>query len=101
MAEINKQSVHALSALARLGISQEKEEKLSTDLKAIVNYFQEIQAADFTNKKSRTETAASVNIFRDDTSSSFDFDKEKLIAAFPGKENEFLKIPPVFGFTDR
>ena len=92
---INKKSLEALSVLARLELQDREAEKILTDLKSILEHFEELQNLNTENITSEVIPEESRKIFREDEereNTNVGQGKE----AFPEKENGFLSIPPVF-----
>jgi len=95
--------------------TKNKEEKLLKDLQKILEHFEELKEADTENAeptrppsisspaKSGEPVGDSIfleNVFRDDeiqeTRDKRQRERDKLIDAFPEKEGNFLKVPPIF-----
>lgn len=96
-APIDKKTLEYLAELGRLELSESEKSKLLNDLRKILNYFQELQKLDTTNIEPMSGGTFQENIFREDEESvKRQASSVKLTDAFPEKENNFLKIPPVF-----
>jgi len=105
---INKQTLEKLAELARIEISENKpphqtklwcggkEEKLLSDLKAILGHFDELKEVDVSDMKPMAGAVELINIFREDESIKSEAEAIDLIESFPEKEGRFLKVPPVF-----
>jgi aspartyl-tRNA(Asn)/glutamyl-tRNA(Gln) amidotransferase subunit C len=92
---IDKKTLEYLAELGRIELTESEKPKLLEDLRKILDYFQELQKLDTTNIEPMAGAADAKNIFREDTIKPNETTK-KLIENFPEKENDFLKIPPVF-----
>ena len=93
--EITKRELEHLSNLARIELDPDEEKKLLADLGRILDYFKELQELDTANVPPMTGGTDLKNVFRGDA------DRENTgrgagAAAFPDKENGYLKVPPVF-----
>lgn len=100
MAEkIDKKTLHYLEGLSRVKVDETKlkEEKLLSDLRNILEHFEELQ-------KLNTDTVAPLSyglemktVMRDDGAFGGGIAKhEELLSGFSAREGDFLKIPPVF-----
>ncbi|MEK7590362.1 MAG: Asp-tRNA(Asn)/Glu-tRNA(Gln) amidotransferase subunit GatC [Patescibacteria group bacterium] len=98
MSEINKKSLEHLAGLARIELKKGEEEKFLTDLKNILNHFQELQALNTENVQPLTGGTEQKNVMREDAVFEENhFEKaEKITGQFPDEEKGYLKIPPVF-----
>ena len=96
MAEIiNKKTLEYLAELARIRLDPEKEKKLLSDLKSILEYFKELEGVDTSEVQPMAGGTVSQNVFRNDGGECLGA-KGKIIGIFPDERNGFLKIPPVF-----
>ncbi|MEK7573929.1 MAG: Asp-tRNA(Asn)/Glu-tRNA(Gln) amidotransferase subunit GatC [Patescibacteria group bacterium] len=104
MSEIDEKKLENLAKLGRIELNESEKLKLLKDLPEILNHFQELQKIDTTNVEPMSGGVSQENIFPEDGESarlSLSADRQeasgvKLTDAFPEKENDFLKIPPVF-----
>jgi aspartyl-tRNA(Asn)/glutamyl-tRNA(Gln) amidotransferase subunit C len=97
MAEvINKQTLEKLAGLARIEISKNREEKLLSDLKAILGHFDELKEVDVSDIKPMSGGVELINVIREDEPIESETEAIDLIESFPEKEGRFLKVPPVF-----
>lgn len=108
MSEINKKSLEHLAGLARIELKKGEEEKFLTDLKNILDHFQELQALDTENVQPPKASLANggpltggteqKNVMREDEvfEESHFVKAEKITGQFPDEEKGYLKIPPIF-----
>ncbi len=94
MPDFDKKTLEYLAELGRIKLAESEKSKLLKDLQEILNHFQELEKLDTTNIEPMSGGTFEQNIFREDEIK--EEQKEKPIEAFPKKENNFLKIPPVF-----
>ncbi|PIR88001.1 MAG: Asp-tRNA(Asn)/Glu-tRNA(Gln) amidotransferase GatCAB subunit C [Candidatus Harrisonbacteria bacterium CG10_big_fil_rev_8_21_14_0_10_45_28] len=95
MSEITKEQIEHLARLARIELNPEIETRLANDLGKILDHFTELQELP---PRAQGMLKAQKDPLRDD---SIDLpnnftDSEKIIKQFPSKQNDQLKIPPVF-----
>lgn len=97
--KIDKNILKYLADLARVEIKEEKHEKFFADIDKIIGYFGELENVDTDGIEPLAGGTIGKNIFREDElkKGKLETKNEKLIEAFPEKENNFLKVPAVFG----
>ena len=96
---INKKELEHLASLARVELDPKEEEKLITDLGAILKHVNELQELDTTNVEPMTGGTDLKNIFREDgvdNGGSENTNRGAGVDAFPESQDGYLKIPPVF-----
>ncbi|MBI4160239.1 Asp-tRNA(Asn)/Glu-tRNA(Gln) amidotransferase subunit GatC [Candidatus Wolfebacteria bacterium] len=105
MVHIDKKMLEYLAELARIDITGMDEEKLAKDLEAILAYFEELKEVDTEGVEPMAGGTMEVNIVRDDEPTTNDQSfgaaqgkqpTTELIEAFPEREGDFLKVPPIF-----
>ena len=113
MSDFDKKTLEYLAELGRIELAESEKSKLLKDLQEILNHFQELEKLDTSNVEPMSGGTFQQNIFREDIKPQTDADhtqtnaefpresassqrKSALVEAFPKKENDFLKIPPVF-----
>lgn len=92
---IDKKTLEYLAGLGRIELTESEKPKLLKDLQEILDYFQELQKLDTTNIEPMAGGTSQKNIVREDKKEEKGKPR-KLIDSFPEKENDFLKVPPVF-----
>lgn len=97
MAEINKKELHHLAKLARVELRESEEEKLLKDIQEIVGYVAELQSVNTENVPPMNGGTGLQNVFREDGGEPSFKDTDKIRAAFPEKDNGYLKVPRVLG----
>ena len=91
---INKKTLIDLANLARIDIRNEEE--ILSDLKEILNYFEELKEIDAQNIVPMSGCNFSQNIIRDENNAQSMLTNADLISYFPREKDKFLFIPPVF-----
>ena len=92
---INKKVLEHLAELARIELSEEEKEKLSSDLVKILGHFEELQKLDLSSVEPMAGGTMNRNEFREDDERE-STERGSGVEAFPEKQGGFLKIPPVF-----
>ncbi|MEK7554698.1 MAG: Asp-tRNA(Asn)/Glu-tRNA(Gln) amidotransferase subunit GatC [Patescibacteria group bacterium] len=98
MAEIGKRELEHLAELARIELHEKEKEKLIVDLGNILKHFEELKALNTDGVEPLTGGTSEKNVLREDADLGRPFGVEpgKLIEAFPDREGDYLKVPPVF-----
>jgi aspartyl-tRNA(Asn)/glutamyl-tRNA(Gln) amidotransferase subunit C len=100
MSQLSKKTLEYLAELARIEIGDKRQatsDKLLKDLQNILGYFEELKEVDTENIEPMAGGTVEKNVFRDDIESDKrQAARDKLVEQFPEKENDYLKIPPVF-----
>ena len=97
MGIIDKKTLEYLAELGRIELAESEKEKLLKDLQEILGHFQELQKIDTTDAEPMSGGGLSKDVSRPDEISDRQLKlNDNLIQAFPEKENNFLKVPPVF-----
>ena len=91
---IDLEQVRKVAHLARLQLKPEEEEKFTTQLSSILEYFEQLSELD-TEKVPPTTRAIDVsNITRDDQLEPFE-NREEILSSAPEQDGEFFKVPKI------
>jgi len=100
---INKKTIEYLAELSRIELNPKKEEKLLSDLQSILGHFDELNEVNTDGVEPLAGGTIEKNVFRNDETIDDKLqttNKEKIrnniIEAFPEKDGDYLKVPPVF-----
>lgn len=96
---INKKELEHLAELSRIKLDPKEEEKLLTDLGAILGYFEELQKLDTGDVPPMTGGTDLLNSFREDLVENGGRENTNQGAgteAFPESKDGYLKVPAVF-----
>jgi len=102
MSEINEKSLEYLLSLARIEEKDAKRRgKLLKDLSKILDYFNELKEVNTENVEPLSGGTFLTDIMRSDEkkyrgNNEHGEQRKKSIEQFSRKENDYLKIPPVF-----
>lgn len=99
MSTIDKKEIEHLARLAYLKLTPEEIEKYTRDLAAIVDYFKELQNVPTDTIEPMAGGTFQRNRFRDEGAyprDAYRAERDKIVEAFPEKENDALVVPPVF-----
>ncbi|MFA5098755.1 MAG: Asp-tRNA(Asn)/Glu-tRNA(Gln) amidotransferase subunit GatC [Candidatus Paceibacterota bacterium] len=93
---INKKTLEYLAELSRIELDKKHEEKMLEDLQNILGHFDELKEVDTEGVEPLAGGTVETNVFRNDDGFNNQPPASDLIDAFPDKEGDFLKVPPVF-----
>jgi aspartyl-tRNA(Asn)/glutamyl-tRNA(Gln) amidotransferase subunit C len=96
---ISKKELEHLAALSRIELDPAEEEKLLSDLGAILDRFKELQALDTNNVVPMTGGTDLKNVLRPDTieeGGQENTNRGAGVDAFPESKDGYNKVPPVF-----
>ena len=99
---INKKEVKHIAKLARLGLAEKEIKKFQKDLSSILDYFDSLEEIDVSKVQPTFHSAEHfferrLGIMRkDEVKSSLAETVNKLIEAFPQKEEKHLKVKNIF-----
>jgi aspartyl-tRNA(Asn)/glutamyl-tRNA(Gln) amidotransferase subunit C len=92
---LTKKDLEHLAELARIKLEPKEEAKLLKDLGAILAHFESLKELDTTNVAPLTGGTALINVFRADAERE-NTNQGEGTESFPEKQEEYLKVPPVF-----
>lgn len=88
------QTIRKLAHLARLEISEEKEQEMLGDLNKIRNWVDKLRELDTENIEPLTHMTAEVNVMREDVAQNTITHEEALSNA-PKKDSDYFRVPKV------
>ncbi|MEC4985755.1 MAG: Asp-tRNA(Asn)/Glu-tRNA(Gln) amidotransferase subunit GatC [Oscillatoria sp. PMC 1068.18] len=91
---IDLEQVKKVAHLARLQLTPAEEEKFTTQLSDILEYFEQLSELDTENVPPTTRAIEVSNITRPDELAPFG-DREALLQQAPAQEDDFLRVPQI------
>ncbi len=91
---LDRQQVHKVAHLARLQLTPEEEEKFSTQLSSILDYFEQLSELDVTDVQPTTRAIEVSNVVRLDQHHP-STQREAILDGAPDREGEFFKVPKI------
>jgi aspartyl-tRNA(Asn)/glutamyl-tRNA(Gln) amidotransferase subunit C len=89
--------IEDLAVLARLDLTEEEKIRYAEQLSAVFGYISMLREVDTENVPETCQVTGLLNVVREDIAVSTDEEKrKKLIAAFPEKIGNLLKVKAVF-----
>lgn len=91
---LDREQVRKVAHLARLELTAEEEERLTTQLGSILDYFEQLNELD-TSDVAPTARAIDVsNVTRTDTLTPW-IEREAILKCAPDRDGEFFKVPKI------
>jgi aspartyl-tRNA(Asn)/glutamyl-tRNA(Gln) amidotransferase subunit C len=91
---INREQVQKVAHLARLQLTPEEEEKFTTQLNGILDYFEQLSELDVSHVEPTTRAIDVSNITRIDALQPWK-DREALMNNAPDRDGDFFKVPKI------
>ncbi|GAC1460188.1 MAG: Asp-tRNA(Asn)/Glu-tRNA(Gln) amidotransferase subunit GatC [Chamaesiphon sp.] len=91
---INREQVRKVALLARLEITAEEEEQLTTQMGNILAYFEQLSELDVSNVEPTTRAIEVSNVTRVDEMQIYP-DREAIFKEAPDREGDFFKVPQI------
>jgi len=93
MLMLDRAQVQKVAHLARLQLTPEEEEKFTTQLSSILDYFELLSKLDVTNVQPTTRAIEVSNVMRVDREQPYS--REDILSGAPDREGEFFKVPKI------
>lgn len=93
---LDREQVHKVALLARLELTPEEEEKFTTQLGSILDYFEQLSELDVSNVQPTTRAIDVSNITRSDEQITCQ-DREAILNGAPEQDGDFFKVPQILG----
>jgi aspartyl-tRNA(Asn)/glutamyl-tRNA(Gln) amidotransferase subunit C len=91
---IDREQVQKVAHLARLQLTPEEEEKFTTQLNNILDYFDQLSELDVSDVQPTTRAIDVSNVVRPDQHQSYDA-REAILEGAPDRDGEFFKVPKI------
>lgn len=93
--EVNCETIKHLAQLSNFSMSDKQAEKLTGDLKNIINYISELDKLDTDGVPPTYQVFEMENVWRDDEILPQDADREQLLALAKEEKDHQIKVPKV------
>ena len=93
--EVNCETIKHLAQLSNFSMSDKQAEKLTGDLKNIINYISELDKLDTDGIEPTYQVFEMENVWRDDEILPQDADREPLLALTKEEKDHQIKVPKV------
>lgn len=95
--KLTRDEVEHLGRLARLALTDEEKERYATELSAILEFVEQLQEVDTTDVEPTSQVTGLEDVYREDVVRVCDEEtRKKIIAQFPERDEDLLKVPGVF-----
>ena len=94
---ISKETVVKVSRLARLSLTPEQAEKMTSQLAGMLEHFRDIDALDLSEVEPMTQPYPLKNVMREDVEAK-SLDRQEVLDQAPAAENGRFRVPPTIGF---
>ncbi|MEC4815423.1 MAG: Asp-tRNA(Asn)/Glu-tRNA(Gln) amidotransferase subunit GatC [Scytonema sp. PMC 1069.18] len=91
---IDREQVHKVALLARLELTPEEEEKFTTQLGDILDYFQQLSELDVNDVPPTARAIDVSNVTRADELQPYG-DREAILQSAPEQEGDYFKVPKI------
>ncbi|ERT07124.1 aspartyl/glutamyl-tRNA(Asn/Gln) amidotransferase, C subunit [Lyngbya aestuarii BL J] len=91
---IDREQVRKVAHLARLKVTPEEEEKFTTELGSILEYFEQLKELETENVKPTTRAIDVSNISRSDQLKPYE-NRDSLLGSAPESDGDYFKVPKI------
>ncbi|MEB3225245.1 MAG: Asp-tRNA(Asn)/Glu-tRNA(Gln) amidotransferase subunit GatC [Synechococcus sp.] len=96
---IDLEQVRKVAHLARLELTSEEEQRLPSQLSAILDYVEQLSELDTNNVEPTTRAIDVSNITRADQQKTFG-DRQLLLDNAPDREDDYFRVPKILGESE-
>ena len=93
---ISAEVVVKVSRLARLDVSPDEVQRITTQMAGMLEHFADIDALDLSDVEPMTQPYPLSNVFREDVVVT-GLDREEVLANAPAAEDGRFRVPPIVG----
>ena len=93
---ISAEVVVKVSRLARLDVTPDEVQRITTQMAGMLEYFADIDALDLSDIEPMTQPYPLSNVFREDVVVT-GLDREEVLANAPAAEDGRFRVPPIVG----
>lgn len=97
--KIDLEQVRKVAHLARLELTSEEEEKFTTQLSSILDYFEQLSELDTSDVPPTTRAIDVSNVTRPDELQP-DSSRDAILACAPDQDGDFFKVPQIISEED-
>ena len=95
--KLTRDEVEYLGRLARLSLTEEEKAQYAAELSDILEFVEQLQEVDTTDVEPTSQVTGLEDVYREDAVRACDEEtRKKIIAQFPEREGDLLKVPGVF-----
>lgn len=91
---LDREQVQKVAQLARLALTPEEEERFTSQLGSILDYFQQLNELDTSDVPPTARAIDASNVTRSDTLDAWN-NREAILNSAPDRDGEFFKVPKI------
>ncbi|MEB3213451.1 MAG: Asp-tRNA(Asn)/Glu-tRNA(Gln) amidotransferase subunit GatC [Leptolyngbyaceae bacterium] len=91
---LDREQVHKVATLARLALTAEEEERFTTQLGSILDYFEQLNELDTENVQPTARAIDVSNVTRQDALDKWE-EREAILGCAPDRDGDFFKVPKI------
>ncbi|NER92870.1 MAG: Asp-tRNA(Asn)/Glu-tRNA(Gln) amidotransferase subunit GatC [Symploca sp. SIO1B1] len=91
---IDKEQVHKVATLARLQMTEEEEEQITTQMSSILEYFEQLSELNTDNVPPTTRAIDMSNVTRPDELHPYP-NREAILKEAPDPDGDFFRVPKI------
>ena len=95
--KISQETVIKVSRLARLSLTSEEAEKMTSQLSGMLEHFRDIDALNLADVEPMTQPYPLKNVLREDVVAP-SLDRDEVLGQAPAAESGRFRVPPTIGF---
>lgn len=92
--KVTKETIEHVAKLARLNLSEQEEERLTSEMEAIIAYVDKLNELDTSNVVPKEHVIPMRNVLREDIARE-SYDRDKILANAPVSQDGCFKVPKV------
>jgi aspartyl-tRNA(Asn)/glutamyl-tRNA(Gln) amidotransferase subunit C len=97
MAQLTREDVLKLAALARISLSDDEVTEFSSELSAILQYVEQLSSVDVSGLKPTNQVTGLINVMRDDEVIEYGYQPLDLLKNVPSVEANQLQVKRMIG----
>ena len=97
MADLARDDILKLAALARLDLTEDEVTEYSQELSAILQYVEQLQNVDVDELTPTNQVTGLVNVMREDETYDYGYTANDLLSNVPQVENDQIKVKRMIG----
>lgn len=91
---LDREQVRKVATLARLALTDEEEERFTTQLGSILEYFEQLNQLDTENVAPTARAIDVSNVTREDALETWT-EREAILECAPDRDGDFFKVPKI------
>lgn len=91
---LDREQVHKVATLARLALTEDEEERFTTQLGSILEYFEQLNELDTENVQPTARAIDVSNVTRQDSLDTWQ-ERESILECAPDRDGDFFKVPKI------